>query len=794
MVARIGYRSLLAALLLGLAASSLLAWLPRLPDQVIVQAGDNGSPLADGETEQLRNFFGFHTPESDGPLRFRWTSGEGSFVVRNGARLGAPLLLTMHICGCRTVDAEPPRLWLRVNGETLADTYATAHWGEWRRYHLLLPQSAAPYSPDLLIELLSDTVPNAASGIPLGVAFAQASLSPAEGARPGYDASAAWALGLLAGGLVLAARARGYTGGSAILAGLIATGLIAAQGVFYRPQAIPAEALAIGLLAGAWLATLLADSPGGALALGAAFGALVLAPQVLGAWMLDDAFISFRYARNALLGSGLVFNPGERVEGYTNFLWTVLFVPIIGMGANPALASLTLTLLLGTATAALVWMSARRLAGPVPALAALAILVSGAPFVLYTVRGSGMETALFTLLTLGGAMAYMSAGPRIEDRRSRTASLLSSIVDLQSSTAKSWFTGILLGLAAMTRPEGVLVAGVCGLHILLASYRAGSIAWRRLIALAGGFLAIFGPYYVWRFSYYGYPLPNTFYAKVGGTTAQTLRGLGYAADFARSQAPLLALAVLGFFLSYFGADEGRKAKDDNPTPASLIAHRSSFLWLLVGIYTLYIIAVGGDHFPLYRFFVPLLPLLALLAALGLSHLLLVWPRAAPLAAILASLSVAWQTPQLYESRTLNAASQVWGENSVVEKNREIGLWLRQNTPPGTLIATGIAGALPYYAERPVLDALGLNDLHIAHLDVPTIGQGIAGSEKTDVAYVLGRRPAYIPYNTSEPFKANPAFAESYQLIVVRGPEGRGLRLYKRADIATPETWRSALEQ
>src|SRR5262245_49032609 len=40
------------------------------------------------------------------------------------------------------------------------------------------------------------------------------------------------------------------------------------------------------------------------------------------AWLADDAFISFRYARNWAEGQGLVWNPGERVEGYTNFLWT----------------------------------------------------------------------------------------------------------------------------------------------------------------------------------------------------------------------------------------------------------------------------------------------------------------------------------------------------------------------------------------------------------------------------------------------------------------------------------------
>ncbi|MCX7840525.1 MAG: hypothetical protein N2559_13895, partial [Anaerolineae bacterium] len=50
----------------------------------------------------------------------------------------------------------------------------------------------------------------------------------------------------------------------------------------------------------------------------------------LGTDAVDDAYISFRYAQNALRGHGLVFNPGERVEGFTNFLWTALMIPLEG--------------------------------------------------------------------------------------------------------------------------------------------------------------------------------------------------------------------------------------------------------------------------------------------------------------------------------------------------------------------------------------------------------------------------------------------------------------------------------
>jgi len=41
-------------------------------------------------------------------------------------------------------------------------------------------------------------------------------------------------------------------------------------------------------------------------------------------FVVDDAFISFRYAQNLLDGHGLVFNPGEQVEGYSNLLWILL--------------------------------------------------------------------------------------------------------------------------------------------------------------------------------------------------------------------------------------------------------------------------------------------------------------------------------------------------------------------------------------------------------------------------------------------------------------------------------------
>ena len=61
-------------------------------------------------------------------------------------------------------------------------------------------------------------------------------------------------------------------------------------------------------------------------------------------WLCDDAYISFRYADNWARGLGPVFNAGERVEGYTNFLWTALLAGLIKLGAHPGQASLVISL------------------------------------------------------------------------------------------------------------------------------------------------------------------------------------------------------------------------------------------------------------------------------------------------------------------------------------------------------------------------------------------------------------------------------------------------------------------
>ena len=78
-------------------------------------------------------------------------------------------------------------------------------------------------------------------------------------------------------------------------------------------------------------------------------------------WFLtDDAFISFRYVRNLLEGHGLVFNPGERVEGYSNFLWVLELAAIwrvLGVAPEDAAPWLSVACTAGTVGAMLWWIT-----------------------------------------------------------------------------------------------------------------------------------------------------------------------------------------------------------------------------------------------------------------------------------------------------------------------------------------------------------------------------------------------------------------------------------------------------
>ena len=189
-----------------------------------------------------------------------------------------------------------------------------------------------------------------------------------------------------------------------------------------------------------------------------------------------------------------MFNPGERVEGYTNFLWVLLLTPLYGLTKSIEIdftrAAIALNALIGMADLVLVFLIGRRLTRGDWIATSVAVVLCALDNSYQVYAMSGLENHLLILCLLG-AVAFWTSAWRIR-----------------------WLpTGICLALAAMTRPDAVLFAACFGLSQLWATIRAPRgerLAALRIAALAlGVFTVAFGAYFAWRYHYYGRLFPNT---------------------------------------------------------------------------------------------------------------------------------------------------------------------------------------------------------------------------------------------------------------------------------------------
>jgi len=424
----------------------------------------------------------------------------------------------------------------------------------------------------------------------------------------------------------------------------------------------------------------------------------------------DDAYISYRYASNFVEGHGMVFNPGEDpVEGYTNFLWTLLIALGMGAGLDPEWLGPSLGLACTLVTAVLVARLVRSLGGSAWFAAAGVALFAVQPTQTVHAAG-GLETSMFAMWVLAGLLPRV---PCMSVQRSRRGELLS---------------GLFLALAALTRPEGMLVFGLLEIADAGAALwrRDGLAAWLRSALLrALPFGLIVGAHLAWRYTTYGDWVPNTFHAKVGSGTTVWAHGFDYSYRAIRDFG--LLLFVLPYFL--LGEQRGR--------PARLAC------LLISTVYTLYVGYVGGDYMPTYRFLLPVIPLWCALAAssLGLLGSRLGGKRGPLLAGLVLVTLASIETTAAYSS------DNFWADQD--ERHLELvaaGRKLDEVLPEDAWIAVTNAGRVPYFARRRCIDMMGLSDLHISRTE-PRANQAqhLEGHLKGDGGYVLDRKPEAIVF-------------------------------------------------
>jgi arabinofuranosyltransferase len=405
----------------------------------------------------------------------------------------------------------------------------------------------------------------------------------------------------------------------------------------------------------------------------------------------DDAFISFRYAHNLAEGHGPVFNPMQRVEGYTTPLWVFLLGGLAALGLPIAETATVLCVIAAGLTVALLPRFSASLGLRLYGLDAL-LLALNTSYAIWA--GSAMEMVPFGLLLILSTWALLGKRPPL-------------------------LTGLLFASLTLLRPEGALFGGLALMLGLVDAVRGKEGAWSRLVWLGVGFGLPVVAHLAWRLVYYGYPLPNTFYAKVGFNLDQWGRGLGYLAEAAVRYVLALTIPTLLGLLQPFG-------------------RKWTFLVSGLGLYLLYLSLVGGDWMVSFRLVVPVLPFVAVLAAHGLVG---AWrrlqprlgPRWAQIAAVAGLLLVL--PTSAYTSFTTDP-EQPW-----VRDAKPIADWLNDHCPAGKKLAVFAAGALPYYApDFEIVDMFGLNEVEIAHMAQPQMGGGYAGHEKFDADLTLKREP------------------------------------------------------
>jgi hypothetical protein len=289
----------------------------------------------------------------------------------------------------------------------------------------------------------------------------------------------------------------------------------------------------------------------------------------------DDAYISYRYARNFVQGHGLVYNPGERVEGYSNFLYVFLMSlgHVILSEESIYRFSLILNIFFTCITFFVFYKWVESELGNRSAVTAV-FLFASCPSIWIWVA-SGTETPLILLIQIA---IWMMVQRIADDQKSNDLILLS----------------ILIVLSVLARADGFILPVIAVLYLLLQR------KIRAALYVSTALLSVIIIYFSWRYSYYGYILPNTYYVKVSGPLMARLEhAIKQFYGIAFEQGLLVYVLVLlgGMFLTL------RNLIRNGAQSLLDIRFNTIFAsaWLIYWFY------IGGDHFK-ERFLIIMFPL------------------------------------------------------------------------------------------------------------------------------------------------------------------------------------------
>ncbi len=423
---------------------------------------------------------------------------------------------------------------------------------------------------------------------------------------------------------------------------------------------------------------------------------------------IDDANIFFVYAKNLAEGNGLVYNAGgEPVEGFTSFLW-VLILSLFYLAGPMEVITLFFNLLLLSYTFYRLTLfvdklnSASENKNPLGfysliVLAFICLIPGYIDWTILTLMETGLWSTLLVLISLNLCQLFLEP-----ENKKLSRSLL-----------------FLMPLLVLTRPEslawGLVFIAIRGVQLLYFRHSIKESIHKVLPLFASYFVTLI-LLFVFRLSYFGYLLPNTYYAKMSGTPVENITdGFYYLLRYVKEN-PFIPVFVLGLIIALFLIMRRAINTRGKLQPVSLI---QACIILITGLQFLIPLYTGGDHFYLSRFLQPLYPLLLLgffngrfWKEHGLKNFSLNNGQAA---FVLTSLFLLILATTRF---SFLGNSSIYKEFEIARMGRDTGNQLNamfENTSAAyPSVGTYLAGGIAYAYKGHTVDLLGLNNTRMAH--------------------------------------------------------------------------------
>lgn len=401
-------------------------------------------------------------------------------------------------------------------------------------------------------------------------------------------------------------------------------------------------------------------------------------------YIKDDTFITFRFSRNLVEWGEIAFNHGTRVEGYTNFLWMVILsIPVIFKIDQTVFAKIV-SFIFSTGAVFYLFKTVSFLnresrLGIISSVSTAVIFASGTSFALWTM--SGLENGLFMFLILAGIYYTISS--------------------------KNLAGSVFLTLSCMTRPEGHLFLAAGAIIVAAIAIRERKISKNHLIwALIPA--TVLGIYHIFRYTYFGSLMPNTFLVK-GSPELDDVFRISFSGGFSIEGASVEY--IKGFLDFNFNKYLILISFASLLTLKKELLLRNLFFMSIIAVFFLYHVKIGRDSMIFYRLFLPAVPFIAILAVEGVKNI----------AALLRFSSDSSQWAPVFIAVPACAGMMFFTHseenrflNSYLEKSQrshqELGLYLNKHAKPGETAAFQDMGATPYIAsEISFFDTIGIVD-------------------------------------------------------------------------------------